>query len=54
MTVQELIEKLSQFDGNTKVVLSPVISQTEVTSVESDYECSPYDQDFDEPIVVIG
>lgn len=54
MTVQELIEKLYQFDGDRKVVLSPVISRTEVASVEPDYDRSPYDQDFDEPIVVLG
>jgi hypothetical protein len=54
MTVSELIQKLSEMDGNKTVYLSPVISMSELTSVEEEVKHSPYDQDFDERIVVLG
>jgi len=54
MTVQELIEKLSQFPGDREVEIAPVIYQTGASSVESEPKYSEYTGLHIEYVVVIS
>jgi hypothetical protein len=54
MTVQELINQLSQVDPNTEVRIESTAGGTHSpTDVILDYNRDPHDSDFDYPIVLI-
>lgn len=55
MTVNELIEKLKEFDGDLEVML---VEQNNgnllyISEVEQETKRDPYDQDWDTQVVVI-
>lgn len=55
MNVRELIEKLQQMDLDMQVRIQVDGSHTvDIQSVESEYDRSPYDSDFDTSFVCLS